>query len=94
MQQILENKNISMIIFTGDMAYDLQGPQYRSMLEMIAPFSCQVVFMVTPGNHDTLYHADTYELFTESFIMPRWKEYLNYFYILKIGHVAITVYNP
>ena len=61
-----------MLLFTGDIAYDLQGPHYRSMFKTIQLFSSQIVFMVTPGNHDTIKHADTYELFTESFYMPRW----------------------
>ena len=42
------------------MAYDLQGPHYRSMLKLISSFSSRIAFMVTPGNHDTLKHADTY----------------------------------
>lgn len=32
-----------------------------------------MVFMVTPGNHDTVYHADTFELFTASFYSPLWR---------------------
>lgn len=53
-----------MLLFTGDMGYDLQGPHYRSMLNMIAEISSKMVFMVIPGNHDTLYHDDTFELFS------------------------------
>ena len=49
-----------MLLFTGDIAYDLQGLHYRSMFKTIEPISSQIVFMVTPGNHDTLKHADTY----------------------------------
>lgn len=26
--------------------------------------------------------------------MPRWKTYFNYFYVLKLGQVVITAYNP
>ena len=56
----MQNSNIKMLLFTGDMAYDLQGPHYRSMFKTIEPISSRLVFMVTPGNHDTLKHADTY----------------------------------
>ena len=94
MQQVSENQDIRMVVFTGDMAYDLQGKFYRPMLEMISELSSKMAFMVTPGNHDTLYHADTFELFTESFYTPRWKDYYNYFFTLQLGRVVFISYNP
>lgn len=50
--------------------------------------------MITPGNHDTLHHADTFELFTMSFYSPMWYEYYNYFYTLRIGNIVLLAYNP
>lgn len=62
--QLNQNTNIVLIIFTGDLAYDLQGPKYYSMLKYIQPLTSQLTLMAIPGNHDTLYHADTFLLFT------------------------------
>jgi hypothetical protein len=50
--------------------------------------------MVTPGNHDTLYHADSFELFTLSFYNPQWHQYYNYFYTLQLDKIAFISYNP
>lgn len=64
LKKIEENLNIVMVIFTGDIAYDLQGPKYESMLAYLQPVTSRLVFFATPGNHDTLYHADTFVLYT------------------------------
>lgn len=93
-RKLQENKNVVMMIFTGDLAYDLQGPLYYSMLKHIEVITSRIVFMVTPGNHDTLYHADTFELFTESFYSPNWKHYYNYYYTMQFGNVVFISYNP
>lgn len=53
-----------------------------------------MVFMVTPGNHDTLYHNDTFELFTYTFYSPQWKQYLNYYYTIQNNHLLFLSYDP
>lgn len=83
-----------MVLFTGDLAYDLQGPKYYSMLKYLQPLTSQVAFVATPGNHDTLYHEDTFVLFTKSFYTPQWREYFNYFNNIKIGNLLFISYNP
>ena len=50
--------------------------------------------MVTPGNHDTLYHNDTFELFTYTFYSPQWKQYLNYYYTIQNNHLLFLSYDP
>ena len=62
-KEITNNPQLSMAFFLGDLAYDLQGPLYYSMLKHIEFITIKMVFMVTPGNHDTLYHSDTFKLF-------------------------------
>jgi len=53
-----------------------------------------MVFMVTPGNHDTLHHADTFDLFVNSFHTPMWEDYFSYFYTFQLGKILFISYNP
>ena len=92
--KVQEDPSISMTIFTGDMAYDLKGDKYYNMLKYISTITSKMVFMVTPGNHDTLYHNDTFQLFTFTFYTPQWKQYRNYFYTIQNSHLLFLSYNP
>ena len=49
-----------LILFTGDIAYDLSGDKYYSMLKYIDVITAKIVFMVIPGNHDTQHYGDTF----------------------------------
>ena len=39
-----------------------------------------MVWISTPGNHDTAYHDDSFMLVTESFRDPLWNDYHNYLF--------------
>lgn len=94
LQKVEENSNLVMIIFTGDLAYDLQGSKYYSMLKYMQPLTSKITFVAAPGNHDTLYHADTFELFTKTYYTPQWWTYSNYFNKFTIGKLLFIFYNP
>lgn len=46
-----DNKNIGMMIFGGDLAYDFEGQTYIDMLKYLQPITSQIVTIATPGNH-------------------------------------------
>lgn len=94
LKKIEQNKEIILLIFTGDIAYDLQGPKYYSMLKYIEPISSKIAVIAAPGNHDTLYHADTFKLYTKSFYTPQWRQHQNYFNKIQIGRILFVFYNP
>jgi hypothetical protein len=66
------------------------------MLIHIEPITSQIIWLVTPGNHDTVYHEDSLELFIQSFYTPMWYDYFNYFSLteLKNQKLVILSYNP
>lgn len=61
---------IVLVLFLGDLAYDIIGEKYIAMLKYIQPITSRICFMVTPGNHDYIYHEDSFELFAETFLSP------------------------
>ena len=63
MADIQTNQNIILLIFLGDLAYDFMGEKYVSMLKYMEPITSRISVMVTPGNHDYIYHEDSFELF-------------------------------
>lgn len=52
MKDVEANPDLKLILFLGDIAYDLIGDKYISMLKYIEPLTSRMAFMVTPGNHD------------------------------------------
>ena len=55
-----KDPSIVMVLFLGDLAYDFIGEKYFSMLEYIEPITSRICFMATPGNHDYVYHEDSF----------------------------------
>ena len=56
MASLQADPEISLVIFLGDLAYDFVGEKYFRMLVKMQPLTSRVCFMVTPGNHDYIYH--------------------------------------
>jgi hypothetical protein len=50
--------------------------------------------MVSPGNHDYVYHEDSFELFAETFLSPEWSKYYNFYYTFIVGDVMFVSYSP
>ena len=48
--------DIKMIVFLGDIAYDFNREKYKPMLKYIEPITSRIAFMVSPGNHEYVYH--------------------------------------
>lgn len=89
-----EDKSIVLVLFLGDLAYDLVGEKYRDILIYLQPLLSRVCFMATPGNHDYVYHADSFELFAETFLSPEWSKYYDFYYNFVLGDVLFINYVP
>lgn len=50
--------------------------------------------MATPGNHDYIYHEDSFELFAETFLSPEWSKYYDFYYTFILGDVLFINYVP
>lgn len=85
-----------MLVFGGDLAYDFQGQMYIDILKYLQPITSQIVTLGTPGNHESVYHEDSLELFVESFYTPMWYKYFNYFSVTVIDahKLVIVSYDP
>jgi hypothetical protein len=88
------NPRVCLALFMGDLAYDFRGTKYFSMLRYIQSITSRVAFMVTPGNHDYVYHEDAFELFAETFLSPFWEKNFNLYYSLVLADVMFISYNP
>ncbi|CAD8199639.1 unnamed protein product [Paramecium pentaurelia] len=99
--QIKQKIQFDSLIFTGDMAYNLESDNCQRgelWLSRISLFTSQYPFMITPGNHDSGYNRKQIFL-REHFEMPyqnmyNTQDYENYFYSFNIGFVHFIQYDP
>lgn len=94
MKTVNESESINLLLFLGDLAYDFAGEKYKEMLVYMQAITSIMCFMTSAGNHDNVYHLDTAELFTETFLSPKWSQFYNYFYLMKVGKVLFLNYVP
>jgi len=96
LKNLKDNKQLGLLIFGGDLAYDFEGQMYIDMLKYLQPLTSSIVTIVTPGNHESVYHEDSLELFVESFYSPMWYKYFNYFSVIGLeSHKLVFVsYDP
>jgi hypothetical protein len=69
---------------------------YIQMLQYLQPITSSIPIIATPGNHESVYHEDSLELYVESFYSPMWHKYFNYFSFIGIeAHKLVIVsYDP
>ncbi|CAD8101777.1 unnamed protein product [Paramecium sonneborni] len=100
-QQIKEETEFDSLLFTGDMAYDLESENClrgEQWLSRISLFTSQYPFMIAPGNHDGGYdYKQTF--LRQNFQMLYLNEYdtsnyQNNFYSFNIGLVHFIQYDP
>ncbi|CAD8099976.1 unnamed protein product [Paramecium primaurelia] len=99
--QIKQKIQFDSLIFTGDMAYDLESDNCQRgelWLSRISLFTSQYPFMITPGNHDGGFDYK-YTFLREHFQMLYLTEYdtqnyQNDFYSFNIGLVHFIQYDP
>ncbi|CAD8184830.1 unnamed protein product [Paramecium octaurelia] len=100
-EQIKQNIEYDSLLFTGDMAYNLESDNCERgelWLSRISLFTSYYPFMVTPGNHDSGYNRKQIFL-REHFQMPYINELdpyenHNYFYSFNIGFGHFIQYDP
>ncbi|CAD8134668.1 unnamed protein product [Paramecium pentaurelia] len=99
--QVKSDKRYDTIIFTGDMAYDLESnncKQGDNWLRNISVFTNRYPFMAAPGNHDNGNNT-FYDFFRANFGALFLKEYntqhyLNDFFSFDVGMVHFISFNP
>ncbi|CAK71249.1 unnamed protein product (macronuclear) [Paramecium tetraurelia] len=99
--QVNSDKRYDSIIFTGDMAYDLETnncQQGDNWLRNLSVFTNRYPFMAAPGNHDTgenkfydFFRANFGALFLTEY---NTKSYLNDFFSFDVGMVHFIQFNP
>ncbi|CAD8050031.1 unnamed protein product [Paramecium sonneborni] len=99
--EVKDDKRYDAILFTGDMAYDLESKNCEQgdyWLRNISVFTKRYPFMAAPGNHDwgnntyfDFFRANFGSLFLKDYNTDH---YLNDFFSFDLGMVHIIQFNP
>ncbi|CAK72337.1 unnamed protein product (macronuclear) [Paramecium tetraurelia] len=99
--QVKADKRYDTVLFTGDMAYDLESKncqQGDNWLRNLSVFTSRYPFMAAPGNHDwgnntyfDFFRANFGSLFLKEY---NTQHYLNDFFSFDVGMVHFIQFNP
>jgi hypothetical protein len=88
MHKVMADERLKLAIFTGDFIPNFNIINYRTILKSMEIYTSQIVFIFTPGEVDT---AENGELYDRTFKGPQWEAYQNYFSLIKLPNINLTV---
>lgn len=89
LNKVMADERVKLGIFTGDFIPNFTIANYRTILKSVEIFTSQMVFIFTPGDADTA--ENNGELYDRTFKGPQWESYQNYFSLIKLPNINLTV---